>query len=135
MIQIRNLTKRYGGTVALREVSLDLLPGEIHAICGENGAGKSTLNRILAGLVSPDEGEVIWEGDAPSPPTPSGADRASNTRLRLGSVPAAEAAGIAMVHQESAAFLHLTAVDNHQIMREPGSALWLDRTTMRKRTQ
>jgi ABC-type sugar transport system ATPase subunit/ribose/xylose/arabinose/galactoside ABC-type transport system permease subunit len=135
MIQIRNLTKRYGGTVALREVSLDLLPGEIHAVCGENGAGKSTLNRILAGLVSPDEGDVIWEGGAPSPPSPSGADRASTTRLRLGSVPSAEAAGIAMVHQESAAFLHLTAVENHQIMREPGSALWLDRTTMRERTQ
>lgn len=133
MIQIRNLTKRYGGTVALDAVSLDLLAAEIHAVCGENGAGKSTLNRILAGLVSPDDGEVYWE--APSHPHEAWTEQRPPAKLRLGSVPAAEAAGIVMVHQESAAFLHLDAIDNHQIMREPGSAIWMDRAAMRERTR
>lgn len=119
MIQIRHLTKRYGATVALDAVNFDLQAGEVHAVCGENGAGKSTLNRILAGLVTPDEGGIEFQGQP----------------LRLGSVPAAEAAGIVMVHQESAAFLHLTAVENHQIMREPGSPLWMDRESMRDRTR
>lgn len=119
MIEIRNVTKRYGGTHALRGVSFDLQPGTVHALCGENGAGKSTLNRILAGLVAPDEGTITLDG----------------VELRSASVHQAEAAGISMVHQESAAFLHLTAVENHQIMHEPGSALWLDRAEMRQRTQ
>ncbi|WP_342611982.1 sugar ABC transporter ATP-binding protein [Burkholderia ambifaria] len=58
----RNLTKRYGGVKALTGVSLELAPGEIHALCGENGAGKSTFIKILGGLVQPDEGEIIVDG-------------------------------------------------------------------------
>lgn len=119
MTQVRNLTKRYGGTHALRGVSFDLQPGTVHAVCGENGAGKSTLNKILAGLVSPDEGSITLDG----------------VELKLSSVQHAESVGISMVHQESAAFLHLTAVENHQIMHEPGTGLWIDRAEMRRRTQ
>ena len=54
----KDLTKRYGGIMALQGLSLNLVGGEIHGLCGENGAGKSTLIKILGGLVRPDSGEV-----------------------------------------------------------------------------
>lgn len=116
MILLSHLSKSYGGVKALSDVSLDLRPDEVHAVCGENGAGKSTLNRILAGAIAPDSGSVTLSG---SP-------------LQLGSVQASEEAGIAMVHQETPAFLHLNAIENHQIIQEPLAlgGLWLDRAAM-----
>ncbi|MDQ2960204.1 MAG: sugar ABC transporter ATP-binding protein, partial [Candidatus Dormibacteraeota bacterium] len=69
-------------------VSLELMPGEVHAVCGENGAGKSTLMRLLVGVDQPDAGELVWEG------TPTTIDSPAH----------ASALGISMVHQE----LHLT---------------------------
>ena len=62
MLECRNIHKHYGGVAALRGVSWKLLPGEVHALCGENGAGKSTLARILCGITAPDEGEIILDG-------------------------------------------------------------------------
>jgi len=120
-IEIRGLTKRYGGVLALDGVDLDIAAGEVHAICGENGAGKSTLNKILAGMVEPTSGTVKLDGRAVS----------------FGSVTSAEAAGISMVHQESAVFLSLSAVENHQLMREPTKfgGLLIDRAEMEARTQ
>src|SRR5438094_9420482 len=96
LVEVRNIKKSYGGVHALSGVSLDILPGEVHALCGENGAGKSTLIKTLAGSVVPDEGEVIVNG----------------TPLATGSVAASEAAGIAVIHQELVAFPHLDARDN-----------------------
>jgi ribose transport system ATP-binding protein len=61
-IEIRGLTKRFLGTLALDGVDLTIMPGEIHAIVGENGAGKSTLIKILAGLYQPDAGEIFMSG-------------------------------------------------------------------------
>lgn len=116
MIEIRGVSKSFGGVQVLHDISLSLRPGEVHAVCGENGAGKSTLNRILAGILAPDHGNVTLDGK----------------ELQLGSMRESERAGIAMVHQESAAFLDLTAAENHQLMREPTRfmGLWLDREAM-----
>lgn len=55
VLNVRGLRKTYGGVVALKGVDFDLMPGEIHGLCGENGAGKSTLVKILGGLVAPTE--------------------------------------------------------------------------------
>ncbi|WP_245502927.1 ATP-binding cassette domain-containing protein [Rhizobium ruizarguesonis] len=64
VLNVRGLRKTYGGVVALKGVDFDLMPGEIHGLCGENGAGKSTLVKILGGLVAPTEGEITVDGAA-----------------------------------------------------------------------
>ena len=56
VISLRGVGKSFGAVMALRDVHLDLYPGEIHALVGENGAGKSTLAKILAGVHTPDTG-------------------------------------------------------------------------------
>ena len=62
LVELRNISKRFPGVQALDNVSLSVLPGEIHALIGENGAGKSTLMNILAGELQPDAGTIAFEG-------------------------------------------------------------------------
>src|SRR4051794_32880149 len=102
-IQVREISKAYGGVQALSGVSLDIAAGEVHALCGENGAGKSTMIKILAGSVTPDAGQVLVK----------------NSPMKVGDVRASEAAGIAVIHQESVAFPHLSSFDNIFVGREP----------------
>jgi ribose transport system ATP-binding protein len=73
LIQFENITKRFGGTKALSDVSLDLHAGEILALLGENGAGKSTLIKTLAGIHKPDEGQILFKNEPYShrPPKPN----------------------------------------------------------------
>lgn len=61
-LEVRSVTKRFGDTVALEDVSLSTQPGETLAILGPSGCGKSTLLRVIAGLERPDAGSVLWEG-------------------------------------------------------------------------
>ncbi len=90
------VSKHYGGVRALDDVDLELLPGEVHALCGENGAGKSTLARILAGISEPDSGEILLAGRPVAWPGPAEA--------RL--------AGIGIILQELDLFAHLTVAEN-----------------------
>ena len=62
-LELLSLTKAYPGCIANDAVSLQVAPGEIHALLGENGAGKSSLLRLLAGLAQPDDGEVLWQNN------------------------------------------------------------------------
>jgi ribose transport system ATP-binding protein len=62
LIEVKNISKRFPGTLALDNVDFDLHSGEIHALCGENGAGKSTLMLIMAGVYPPDGGELFLDG-------------------------------------------------------------------------
>lgn len=120
LIRVSQLSKSYGGVQALAGVSLDIRPGEVHALCGENGAGKSTLIKILSGVAEPDSGTVQVNGQPLSP----------------GSVSAAEAMGVAVMHQESTVFPDLDAVDNLFVGRElrRHGGLLLDRPAMRRQT-
>jgi ribose transport system ATP-binding protein len=62
-LELRSLSKSFGGTQALRGVDLSVLPGEVHGLLGENGSGKSTLVKILVGFHDPDEGELLIDGE------------------------------------------------------------------------
>jgi ribose transport system ATP-binding protein len=96
MLECRNIHKHYGGVAALKGVSWNLLPGEVHALCGENGAGKSTLARILCGITSPDTGEILLEGQPVSWAGPQ----------------AARKAGLGIILQELDLFGHLSIAEN-----------------------
>ena len=76
LLKSEELSKRYGSTQALREFSLELEPGEIHALCGHNGAGKSTLVKLLSGIEQPDEGRILIDGEEVQFRSPKDADRA-----------------------------------------------------------
>ncbi|MDE2383013.1 MAG: sugar ABC transporter ATP-binding protein [Alphaproteobacteria bacterium] len=103
VIEARDIEKSFPGVHALRKVSFDLLPGEVHALMGENGAGKSTLMKILTGVYQPDGGEILVDGKPVTIPNPR----------------AAQDLGISIIHQELNLMNHLTAAQNIFIGREP----------------
>jgi len=96
VLELRNVVKRFGGAVALSGVDFTLRRGEIHGLLGENGAGKSTLMKILSGVYSPDEGEIILEGEPVKFHSPAGA----------------KALGIGMIYQELTNMPTLTVAEN-----------------------
>lgn len=116
-LHIRGLTKAYGATRALTDVSFAILPGEVHAIVGENGAGKSTLINILSGVVQPDAGTIGREGQP----------------LHLRSPKDARAAGIATVFQELSLADALSVEENICAGRAPSRFGLLDRKVLRRR--
>ena len=102
MVEIRSVSKRFPGVQALEDVSLDIRPGEIHAVAGENGAGKSTLMKLLSQLERPSDGTIEVDGKP----------------VRFRNPRHAQRLGIAMVHQEFALAPHLTIADNIALGRE-----------------
>ncbi len=118
VLGLRNGTKIFGGTVALKDVSLELRTGEVLALLGENGAGKSTCVKLLTGLYRPDEGEVIF----------------NNVPVELASPLDAFRRGISVVHQHPGLFSDLTVAENIFIGHMPVDKVGrLDRVTMRRR--
>jgi ABC-type sugar transport system ATPase subunit len=71
MLEIRNISKRYGETVALADASIAFRAGTIHTILGENGSGKSTMVKLLSGIVQPDRGAILLQGKSFSGESPS----------------------------------------------------------------
>jgi inositol transport system ATP-binding protein len=103
LLEVRNISKAFPGVVALDDVSLRLRRGTVHALAGENGAGKSTLMKIIAGIYTPDAGELRLQGRT----------------LRLASPRQALQSGIAMIHQELNLMPSMTVAENIWIAREP----------------
>jgi ABC-type sugar transport system ATPase subunit len=62
LLSVKNLTKRFGGLVAVNQVSMDVHPGEVVGLVGDNGAGKSTLIKMISGVYQPNEGEIYFDG-------------------------------------------------------------------------
>lgn len=96
LLELRGIVKRFGRTVANAGAAFEVRPGEIHALLGENGAGKTTLMLVAAGLLRPDEGEVLWQG----------------RRVELRSPAQAVALGIGLVHQHDMLVPGLTVEEN-----------------------
>ena len=88
LLAFQNITKRFGGTTALANVSLHLEAGEVLTLLGENGAGKSTLIKSLAGIHTPDEGRILFKGEAYShkPPKPNEKQKVAFIHQDLGLV-------------------------------------------------
>ncbi len=74
-LEMRDITKNFGGVHALGGVTLKANAGEVHAVCGENGAGKSTLMKILAGAITDYGGEILLDGQARHSSTGRGTPR------------------------------------------------------------
>ena len=88
LLAFQGVTKRFGGTIALRNVNLTLDAGEVLALLGENGAGKSTLIKSLAGIHTPDEGRILFKGEPyrHAPPRPNVKQRVAFIHQDLGLV-------------------------------------------------
>ncbi|WP_349261493.1 sugar ABC transporter ATP-binding protein [Actinocrinis sp.] len=114
----------FGAVRALRSVSLALAPGSVHALAGENGAGKSTLVKVLAGVLRPDGGRVLVDGEPTVFHGPADA----------------RGAGIAVIYQEPTVFPHLSIAENIYMGRQPRASLRglglgrIDRTKVRRWT-
>ena len=96
ILELRGLTKVYARSAAVEDIDFTLLPGEVHALLGENGAGKSTLTKMIAGVVSPTRGTILFDGKEIHLRTPSEAVNA----------------GIAMVFQETSLVPSMTVAQN-----------------------
>jgi ribose transport system ATP-binding protein len=108
--------KSFGATRALRDVSLEVGAGEVHAVIGENGAGKSTLMKILSGACRPDAGTIELEGQSFVPSGPLHARRC----------------GISMIYQELTLAPHLSVEENILLGEEPARFGWLQRGRRRE---
>ncbi len=109
-LEVENLWMTFGSTRVLRDVSLDVRPGEIHALIGQNGSGKSTLAKVLTGLYTPDPGtRVAVDGhDLHLPVRPS----------------EAKERGVAVVHQSLGLVDSLSVLENVRVGRLRGHGLW-----------
>src|SRR3954469_8375471 len=114
-IEMRHITKNFGGVQALRDVSVSAHAGEVHALCGENGAGKSTLMKILAGAIGDYEGQLVLGGQP----------------VRFSGPRDAEDAGIRIIYQELNLVTEMSVAANIFLGRERTKGLgWLDNRAM-----
>jgi len=102
-LQMRGVCKRFGATVALDDVGVEVAPGCVLALVGENGAGKSTLMKVLSGAIKPDAGEMRLDGQSYRPGNPLEARRV----------------GVAMIYQELSLTPHLSVEENIMLGMEP----------------
>lgn len=119
LLEVRNITKRFPGVVALNNVSLKFYPGEVHAVVGENGAGKSTLMKIVAGAYTPDAGEIILQGEKVSFAHPI----------------EAFAKGISIIYQEFNLLPERSVAQNIFLGREPSRFGIIDRRQLNRDTE
>jgi ribose transport system ATP-binding protein len=116
VIEVRNISKRFPGVVALNDVSLVFLPGEVHAVVGENGAGKSTLMKIMSGAYTPDSGTIYLNGEKVSFSHPQ----------------QAQMKGVSIIYQEFNLLPERTVAHNIFLARESSKFGTLDVRKMNK---
>ena len=116
-LEMRGISKRFGATIALEDVGITVMPGQVHALVGENGAGKSTLMKVLSGAVKADSGQMRLDGESFSPGNPLDARRR----------------GVAMIYQELSLTPHLTVEENVMLGMEPTVAGFIRWGEVRRR--
>ena len=108
LMEVKNVSKKYGAFFALTGVDFEIFAGEVHALVGENGAGKSTLVKLMTGLEQPNVGELKWRGENYSVMTPH----------------EAIADGVVAVQQELTIIETMTVSENiwlgHEPLKNPG---------------
>ena len=103
LLEMKGISKSFYGTQALKDVNIQIEPGEIQAVCGENGAGKSTLMNIMTGILQPNEGEIIFE----------------EVKLTDLNPREAQKMGISIVHQELSLCPEVSVAENIFMGRVP----------------
>jgi ribose transport system ATP-binding protein len=118
-LSAQHIVKRYGGVVALADGNLDVHSGEVVALLGANGSGKSTLSKIITGVVAPNGGQLLLDGEAVHFPSPHEA------RKR----------GITAVYQDLSLIPNMTVAENIWLTHEPMRLFSVNRREMRRKTQ
>lgn len=116
ILEIRNVTKTFGSVVANENISLSVQPGEIVALLGENGAGKSTLVKAVFGILKPDSGEILIDGE----------------EIVFGDTGGIIERGVGMVHQHFQLVPVMTVTENIFLGDEPRKGLFIDRKAARE---
>ncbi|MGE9290786.1 MAG: ATP-binding cassette domain-containing protein, partial [Puniceicoccales bacterium] len=114
ILQLKNITKKYPGVIALNDVSIDFVKGEAHALVGENGAGKSTLIKSCTGAVKPNSGSIVIEGESFTSLTPQ----------------ISEAHGIGVIYQEFNLVGELSVAENIFLGRAIRKGLVINKKAM-----
>src|SRR5512140_4044588 len=119
LLEVRHITKQFPGVLALDDVRLEFMPGEVHAVVGENGAGKSTLMKIMAGAYTPDAGEIYLDGEKVSFEHPVDA----------------QSKGISIIYQEFNLLPERTVAHNIFLGREPSRLGVIDMAKMNQQAR
>ncbi len=118
ILEVQHLSKSFSGVKVLDNITFNLEKGEVHALMGENGAGKSTFMKILMGLLAPDSGEIIVDGE----------------KIQHSNVHEMLKKGISMIHQEILMVPELTVAQNIFLGKELHRFNWLDENNIYKKT-
>ena len=119
ILEIKDVTKRYPGVVALNHVSFEVAKGEVHTLVGENGAGKSTMIKTITGAITPDEGKVIYEG---------------KEYTELNPILSSQI-GIEAIYQEFNLAPELTVQENIYMGTKVNQSIFIDRKELAERTK
>ena len=117
-LAVQHITKTYPGVIALNDVSIEFIKGEVHALMGENGAGKSTLMKIITGATPPDSGEFVIGGKSFTKTTPA----------------QSQSMGVQIVHQELNMIPALSVAENIFLGAFIGNGITVSFDKMRKKT-
>jgi ribose transport system ATP-binding protein len=120
VLEITGISKSFPGVKALDKVDFSLRSGEVHCLVGENGAGKSTLMKVIAGLYSPDEGQILYKGE----------------KIRFRTPHHAIENGVILIHQELSLVPELSVAENIFLGQLPaGKSSLVDWATLNKQTE
>lgn len=119
LLEVRNITKRFPGVLALDKVSVKFYPGEVHAVVGENGAGKSTLMKIVSGAYVPDSGDIFLQGE----------------KVNFAHPIEAYKKGVSIIYQEFNLLPERTVAQNIFLGREPARVGVIDMPQLNKNTE